>query len=71
LGINAADAVGFDIVPRGAIYGPGEFAVAAIRVPGGLSRLYFINLVTGKATPIGIIGGNEVVTGFTFVFYEP
>ena len=69
LGINATSTVGFDIVSRGS--GLGEFAVAALTGSGGVSRLYFINLATGKATQIGVIGGNKLVTGFTFRFVEP
>ena len=71
LGVNTGSVVSFDILRRE--YAPaGAYALATLTVPqSGVSKLYFINLVTGKATLIGAIGGGEVVTAVAFAYAEP
>jgi hypothetical protein len=50
--------VGFDIVATDSV------AYAALTAPaGGPSRLYFLDLATGHATLIGVIGGGRVLRG--------
>jgi hypothetical protein len=57
LGVDATDAIGFDISPLD------NAAFAALRV-GGVSGLYAINLTTGAATPLGAIGtGADPIDG--------
>jgi hypothetical protein len=62
LGVNISPLIGFDIANRtGAAY-------ASLRLTnGGLTRLYAINLVNGKATLIGTIAGPEPVNGLAIV----
>lgn len=62
LGVNISPLIGFDIANRtGAAY-------ASLRLTnGGLTRLYAINLVNGKATLIGTIAGPEPVNGIAVV----
>ena len=52
LGVNTSDWVGFDISGRDNM----AFAALYIGDPSGLSGLYTINLVTGAATFVGLIG---------------
>ncbi|HEX8145931.1 MAG TPA: DUF4394 domain-containing protein [Pyrinomonadaceae bacterium] len=56
LGVDASDAVGFDIAPNG------NTAFAALNV-GGASQLYTINLTTGAATLFGGVGGGAQLRG--------
>ncbi|HEX8495276.1 MAG TPA: DUF4394 domain-containing protein [Pyrinomonadaceae bacterium] len=60
--VNISPLIGFDIANRtGAAY-------ASLRLTnGGLTRLYAINLVNGKATLIGTIAGPEPVNGIAIV----
>jgi hypothetical protein len=62
LGVNISPLIGFDIANRtGAAY-------ASLRLTnGGLTRLYAINLVGGKATLIGTIAGPEPINGLAIV----
>ncbi|HEX8651360.1 MAG TPA: DUF4394 domain-containing protein [Pyrinomonadaceae bacterium] len=60
LGLNAVGPVGFDIA---SFSDTGDFAYAAITGSGGSSRLYTINLATGKASLVGTIGGNRMIVG--------
>lgn len=56
LGVNPGTQVGFDIAPRTGA------AFASFTASGASnSQLYTINLATGAATPVGTIGGGEVV----------
>jgi len=57
IGVNAADFGGLDIQPFSNI------AFAALRV-GSVSNLYSVNLTTGAATLIGVIGnGTNTIDG--------
>jgi Domain of unknown function (DUF4394) len=57
LGVDADDLVAFDI-------GPDNEALAAIRPLGSTaSRLYFIDLPSGKAIDLGQIGTGELIVG--------
>jgi hypothetical protein len=66
LGINAVGPVGFDVATK--FETRFDFAYAAITGNGGISRLYTINLATGKASFVGIIGGNEHIIGLAVRF---
>jgi hypothetical protein len=57
LGVDTSSAVGFDIS------GAADGTAFATLTTGGSSRLYTVNLMTGKATLVGAIGGNVVLTG--------
>lgn len=58
LGVNTSDQVGFDIADFN------DYALASLTASGATqSQLYTINLTTGAATSIGVIGGGEVVRG--------
>jgi hypothetical protein len=55
LGQNVTDTLGFDITPLGTAY-------VATTAPGGSSSsLGTIDLATGRITPIGTIGGGEII----------
>jgi hypothetical protein len=56
LGVDAGDAVGFDIAPNG------NTAYAALTVDGA-SQLYTINLTTGAAALVGGVGGGAQLRG--------
>ena len=57
LGVDADDLVAFDI-------GPDNEALAAIRPLGSpFSRLYFIDLPSGRAIDLGRIGKGEFIVG--------
>jgi hypothetical protein len=57
LGIDADDLVAFDI-------GFDNEALAAILLTGGeFSRLFFIDLASGDATDLGLIGRGEQIVG--------
>jgi len=57
LGQNVTDLLGFDITPLGTAY-------VATTAPGGSSSSFgTIDLATGRITPIGTIGGGEIVRG--------
>ena len=58
LGLNTSGIAGFDIS------GTSGIAYAALDV-GGLSSLYTINLATGTATSLGLIGDGSAVSGLT------
>lgn len=59
LGVDAADAVGFDITPDGR-------AFAALTRPGeATSALYSIDLATGAARSLGTLGGGQSIRGLT------
>lgn len=59
LGVDASDAVGFDITPDGR-------AFAALTRPGeSTSALYAIDLATGGARALGTFGGGQVIRGLT------
>ncbi|MGB7924323.1 MAG: DUF4394 domain-containing protein [Pyrinomonadaceae bacterium] len=62
LTVDAVGPVGFDIVTP-VFETSFNFAYASITGNGGVSRLYTINLATGKASLVGIIGGSESVVG--------
>ncbi len=58
LGVNTTSQVGFDILA------PGDTALAALTPQGSTSSsLYSINLLSGTATLIGTIGGNQMIRG--------
>jgi uncharacterized protein (TIGR03437 family) len=60
LGVNTGDLTGFDIVS------PGNGAFASLTPQGGTtSSFYSINLATGAATLIGVIGGGETIVDLT------
>lgn len=61
LGVVSTDSTGFDIAPFS-----GQ-ALAALTV-GGMSRLYTINLTTGTATLVGMIGNGTVLRGLAIAF---
>jgi trimeric autotransporter adhesin len=65
LGINAElqSASGFDINGRT----NGAFAALNLTTSNGVSELYSINLSTGAATRVNVIGGGERVRGLAFV----
>jgi hypothetical protein len=66
LSVNAIGPVGFDVATD---FSSGvDFAYVAITGSGGSSRLYSVNLATGKVSLVGIIGGNEHIIGITAVF---
>jgi len=54
LGVDTSDVVGFDIA------NPAAIAYALLTV-GGNSQLYTINLTTGAATLVGIVGGSSTI----------
>jgi hypothetical protein len=59
LGVDASDAVGFDITPDGR-------AFAALTRPGdSTSALYAVDLATGGARSLGTLGGGQVIRGLT------
>ena len=63
LGLDATSILGFDIAEN---FGDSaELAYAAITGPGGIYRLYTINLATGRASQVGIIGGGELIVGIS------
>lgn len=59
LGSDVGGVSGFDVAPS-----PVSHAYAALTV-GGASRLYFVDLATGHATEVGVIGTGELLAGFT------
>ena len=65
LGVDAASVSGFDIVADGSGNNTGLAALQLI--DQGVSRLYSINLATGAATPLGIIGGGDIIDGLAVV----
>lgn len=68
LNVNVSSLNGFDIFFEGG----NDIAVAALQqVAGGTSELFAINLLTGAATPIGEIGGGDILDGLTVVIPEP
>lgn len=56
LGVDATQMTGFDVSPSGVAY-------AAITAGSGPSNFYWIDLSTGTASALGVIGGNETVIG--------
>src|SRR5215475_11439062 len=61
LNVDTSDMVGFDIAPAT------NAAFASLTPPnGGASTLYTINLATGAATPIGPIGGRQLIRDIAF-----
>jgi hypothetical protein len=61
LNVDTSDMVGFDIAPVT------NAAFASLTPPGaGASTLYTINLATGAATPIGAIGGKQLIRDIAF-----
>ncbi len=58
LGVNTTGATGFEID------GLNGRALAALNV-GANSQLYSINLATGAAASLGVIGGGEIIRGLT------
>lgn len=58
LGVSTTGNVGFDIV------GSDGTAYVTLTPPtGGASRLHFVNLTTGVATLVGVVGGGAVLRG--------
>jgi hypothetical protein len=66
LGVNVVSMGGFDISPLGGL------AYAAL-LPAGSSQssLYSIDLATGAATPLGVIGGGLFISAMTVSLPEP
>ena len=61
LNVDTSDMVGFDIAPAT------NAAFASLTPPGAAaSTLYTINLATGAATPIGAIGGKQLIRDIAF-----
>jgi len=66
LGVDSGDLAGLDIasgdgqVLSRILSGGGDVALAALQRPGG-SRLYSIDLLSGRARDRGVIGDNEAV----------
>lgn len=62
LGVNVTDVASFDIAGNGTA-GQGGVALAALQVEGEtVSKLFRINLATGSATLVGVIGkGGELI----------
>ncbi|HKG15603.1 MAG TPA: DUF4394 domain-containing protein [Pyrinomonadaceae bacterium] len=63
LGFDAGNFVGFDN-PSASVTGGTAYASLTLPCPGGCaspSTLFRMNLLTGQATPVGGIGGGEVV----------
>ncbi len=61
LGVNTNDLVGFDIAPVT------NAAFASLTPEGATaSQLYTINLSTGAATPVGAIGGGQLIRDIAF-----
>ena len=59
VGLNLNPRIGFDIAPDGAVF-------ASIVGPDSLNRLYSIDLTTGVATSLGVIGdGNNAFTSLS------
>ena len=63
LGVNATDNAGFDIAQGSKV------AYAALELAGtpGSSMLHTVNLANGLATPVGAIGGGEVIESLSVV----
>jgi hypothetical protein len=59
LGVDASDAVGFDITPSGRAF------AALTRSGESTSTLYTIDLSTGAARSVGTLGGGQVIRGLT------
>lgn len=73
LGVNVSNLLGFDIFGTG-IAPFGQAFTAMQTLPGGVSRLYTINLATGAATDLGPITGGEFIRDITvadFAVPEP
>lgn len=67
LTIDPSNLTGFDIDASG-----GNVAYAALQqVTNGVSELYRIDLANGTATPLGVIGGGDLIDGMTVVIPEP
>ncbi len=64
LGVDTTGLVGFDIAP-------GYGALAALKPANGKSRLYGINLDTGKATDRGVIGTRQAVKDIAIPLVVP
>lgn len=65
LGIDVAAVTGFDIVT--AADGTNSAFAALLETGRSVSSLYSINLTTGFATPLGKIGGGDVIDGLAIV----
>ncbi|HEX2517614.1 MAG TPA: DUF4394 domain-containing protein [Chloroflexota bacterium] len=62
LGVDASEMVGFDVAP-----GTGA-AFAALSAPGaGVSTLYSVDLASGAARRVGLIGGGQTLRGMALV----
>ncbi|MGB7156601.1 MAG: DUF4394 domain-containing protein [Tepidisphaeraceae bacterium] len=65
LGVDVLTRSGFDIVTSD---GGNNFAFAALKVDGeDRSALFSINLTSGAATRIGVLGTSRVITGLAFM----
>ena len=60
LGVNPIADAAFDIAPSGIAY-------AGLVDPGNLTQLYTINLTTGAATLVGVLGSGSAIRGLTVV----
>lgn len=58
LGVNTSDVVGFDIAN-------GSGTAFAVLTVGGTAGLYTINLTTGAATLVGLVGGTGTIRAIT------
>jgi trimeric autotransporter adhesin len=61
LGVNATNLVGFDILP-----GTNAGFVALTLQDGTTSQLFTVNLTTGAVTPVGAIGGGQLIRDLAF-----
>lgn len=78
LGLNISNVAGFDITPNNVAYAvfTQTSTDLAARIPGAVtlrelgattSNLYTINLATGAASFIGVVGSDEVIRGLTVI----
>lgn len=61
LGVNVSSVTGFDIVP-----GTNAAFATLTTQDGTNTQLYSINLTTGAATPVGTIGGGQLIRDLAF-----
>lgn len=64
LNIDVSALGGFDIIQEGPNNTNVGYA-ALQQVDGGIHRLYSVNLTTGAATLVGVIGGGDLIDGLT------
>jgi hypothetical protein len=68
LGVDVASLNGFDILSQGAT----NTGYAALqRTVNGVSEFFTINLTTGAAGLVGVIGGGDLIDGIAVVIPEP